>query len=158
MQLLGEQRSSDLDAYRSMMLCGFFDALPGLGIGLAAHQITQYRVEVRHRFTSSRYTTFDTADRDAFAGCRARLVDELDKPSAAKMRRPPHVHGRANRCLNVVGVESQRGTPHGGFDLSLVPRTSLPLPLTHLRNDTSEGGAEPLPQTPTQRPTGARLL
>jgi hypothetical protein len=39
-----------------------------------------------------------------------------------------------------------------------VPRTSLRLPLTHLRNDTPEGRAEPRPQTPTQRPAGARLF
>jgi hypothetical protein len=38
-----------------------------------------------------------------------------------------------------------------------VPRGSLTLPLTHLRNDTSGCRAEPRPQTPTQRPTGARL-
>lgn len=157
MQPLGVQRSSDLDAYRSTVLCSF-DVLPGLGVGLAAHQLAQYREEVRHRFTSSRYTTFDTAGRDAFVGCRARVVDQLDKTSAAETRRPPHVHGGAHRGLDVVGAEGQRGTTHRGLDLSLVPRTSLGLPLTHLRNDTPEGGAEPLPQTPTQRPTGARLF
>jgi hypothetical protein len=157
-QLLRDQPSTDLDAYCSTLLCGSFDGLPGLGVGLAAHQIAQYREEVRHRFTSSRYATFDTADRDAFVGCRARLLDQLDKTSAAEMRRPPHVHGSAHRGLNVVGAESQRGTTHRGLDLSLVSRTSLGLPLTHLRNDTPEEGAEPLPQTPTQRPAGARLF
>ena len=157
-QMLRDQRSSDFDTPRSTMLVGPVGVRWRLlGGGLVSHQLAQDREEVRHGLTLAGFTTLDTADRDAFVGRGAGLVHQLGKASAAETRRPPHTHHRVDRGLDIVGTEGQCGTADSGLNLGLVPRGSLTLPLTHLRNDTSGCRAEPRPQTPTQRPTGARL-
>jgi hypothetical protein len=73
------------------------------------------------------------------------------------VRRPPQVHPCGDRRVNIIGAEGQGGTPYCSLDLPSVARRSFTLSSTHVSNDTPEGGTEPLPQTPTQRPTGARV-
>lgn len=126
--------------------------------GMLVDQIAQDGPEVGHSFALTGFTPFDTANRDAFVGHAPCLLHQLRKASAAQARRPPQPlrcpHGR----LDVISAKGQRATPHGSFDLCLVARCPFALPPTHLRNDTGGGRtASPLPQTPTQRPTGARL-
>lgn len=144
--------------HSTLLVAGTFGDLRAHRARRIGHQIAQYREEVRHRLTPARFATPNTADRDARLGLRTGLLHKLDKPSTAQTRRPPHVHGGADRDLDVVSAERQRGTAHGSLDLGLKARRSLCLPSTHLPNDTPERGAEPLPQTPTQRPAGARLF
>jgi hypothetical protein len=130
----------------------------GVIVDVLADQIAQDREEVRHRLTSAGFTALDTADRDALLGRGARLLHQLPESPTTQMRRPPQPKSRGDRCLHIVSAEHQRTAPHGCLDLGLVARTALALPSTHVRNDIRGGSSSPLPQTPTQRPTGARLF
>ena len=129
----------------------------GVMIDVLADQVAQHSQEIRHGLTSAGFTALHTADRDALVGHGARLLHQLCEASAAQVRRPPQTHRRSDRGVNVIGAEDQRGTPHRSLDLASLARRSFALPSTHVSNDTPEGGAEPLPQTPTRRPTGARV-
>ena len=149
--MLHRQRSADVDAQHSTLLTTTARS------GRVGDQIAQHRQEVRHRLASARFATLDCTDRDALLGHSSGLLDKLSKSPTAKTRRPPHVHGGPDRGLDIVGTEGQRCTAYASLDLILEARRSLGLPSTHLPHDTPEGGAEPLPQTLTQRPTGARL-
>ena len=158
LRMLRAQHLADVDARHStLLLAGTVGDLRTHRARRVGHQIAQHREEVRHRLTSARFATLNTADRDTRLGLRSGLLHKLDKPSTAQTRRPPQVHGGVDRDLDVVRAERQRGTAHGSLNLGLKARRSLCLPTTHLPNDTPERGAEPLPQTPTQRPAGARL-
>ena len=126
-------------------------------IDVLADQVAQHGEEIRHRLTSARFTALHTADRDALLGHGARLLHQLCEAATPQVRRPPQTHRRGDRRVNVIGAEDQSSTPHGRLDLRVIARSAFALPLTHIRNGTPEGEAEPLPQTPTQRPTGARV-
>ena len=126
---------------------------------MLANQVAQDGPEIWHRLTLAWFTALDTANRDALVGHGARLLHQLRESTATQMRRPPQMPRRGDSCLDVVGAKDQRGTPHGGLNLRLIARCSFALPSTHVRNDNGGGRASsPLPQTPTQRPTGARLF
>jgi hypothetical protein len=129
-----------------------------LTLPLLGDQVLQHRQEIGHGLPMTSFATFDAAQRDTRLCDLVRLANELSEPTAARVARPPHAADCADGSVDVVSPERQRGTAYASFDLRCEPRASLALPLTHLRNDTPEGGAEPLPQTPTRRPTGARLL
>ena len=120
-----------------------------------ADQVAQDREKIRHGLTSARFTALHAAHRDALVGHSAGLLHQLCKSTAAQVRRPPQMHRRGDRRVNIVGAEDHSGTAHGSLDLRSVARHPFVLPLTHVRNDT--GGAcafSPLPQTPTRRPNG----
>ena len=127
-------------------------------VPLVGDQVSQHRQEVGHGLAVTSLATFDAAHRDARLRDLVRLTHELSESTAAQVARPPHVDGCTDGSVDIVSPECQRGTAHTCFDLRAKARPSLALPLTHICNDTPEGGAEPLPQTPTRRPTGARLL
>lgn len=127
-------------------------------VPLVGDQVLEHRQEVRHGLAVTSLATFDAAHRDARLRDLVRLTHELSESTAAQVARPPQADGCANRSVDIVSSKRQRGTAHAGFNLRFKARASLALPLTHIRNDTPEEGAEPLPQTPTRRPTGARLL
>jgi len=128
-------------------------------IDVLADQLAQRGPEVRHRLTLTSLPALDTTDRDAFLGHATRLLHQLCESAAAQMRRPPQPTSGRHRRLDVIGAECQCTTPHRRLDLRLVARHPFALPPTHVRNDTGGGRASsPLPQTPTQRPTGARLF
>jgi hypothetical protein len=127
-------------------------------VPLVGDQVLQHCQEVGHGLAVTSLAAFDAAQGYARLRDLIRLAHELSEPTAAQVARPPHTDGCADRSVDIVSPERQRGTTHAGVDLRSKARASLALPLTHIRNDTPEGGAEPLPQTPTQRPTGARLL
>lgn len=129
-----------------------------MSIDMLADQLAQHRPEVRHCLTLAGFATLDTTDRNALLSSGARLLHQLHESTTAQMRRPPQPLGRGDRGLDVIGAEDQRAAPHDSLDLCSVARRPFALPLTHLRNDTPQGGAKPLPQTPTQRPSGARLF
>jgi len=139
------QRSADADANRLL-------------VPLVGDQVLQHRYEVGHGLAMTSLAAFDAAPRDARLGDLVRVAHELSEATPAQLARPPHADGCADRSLGIISPERQRGTADAGFDLRSKARAALVLPPTHIRNDTPEGGAEPLPQTPTQRPTGARLL
>lgn len=126
--------------------------------GRLADQVAQNGPEIRHRLTSTWLTALDTTDRDALLGHGARLLHQLRESPTTHMRRPPQMHRCGDRRLDVIGAEDQRGTPHGSLDLRLIARRSFALPSTHVRNDTRGANTSPLPQTPTQRPPGARVF
>jgi len=127
-------------------------------IDLLADQVAKHSPEVRHRLASTGFPVLDTADRDALVGHSACLLDQLREAAATQMRRPPQPQRRSDRSVDVISSERQRAAPHGRLDFCLEARRAFSLPSTHVRNDTRRRSASPLPQTPTQRPTGARLF
>jgi hypothetical protein len=149
------QRLPECEPAAARLLVG---ASGGLLVEVLADQIAQDREEVRHRLTSAGLTPLDTADRDARLGHDAGLVHQLRESSTTQVRRPPQTPSRDDRCLDVISAERQCAAPYSRLDLRLVARRSLALPSTHVRNDTGGANTSPLPQTPTQRPTGARLF
>ena len=129
----------------------------GATIDVLADQVAQDREEVRHRLATTRFTATDTTDRDALLGHCTRLVYQLGELTTSQTTRPPQSRRGPDRGLDVISAEGQRGAAHGGLDLRVETGHSLGLPSTHPHNDTGGGRAEPRPQTPTQRPTGARV-
>jgi len=127
-------------------------------VPLVGDQVLQHCQEVGHGLAVTSLAAFDAAEGYTRLRDLIRLAHEFSESAAAQVARPPHADGCADGSVDVVSPERQRGTAHAGLDLRSKARASLALPLTHIHNDTPEGGAEPLPQTPTQRPTGARLL
>ena len=128
------------------------------GVAGLAKQIAQHSPEVRHGLALAWFTALDTADRDALVGHGACVLHQLRESPATQMRRPPQMHRCGDRRVDIIGAEDQRAAPYGRFDLRPVARRTFALPSTHVRNDTGGGSISPLPQTPTRRPTGARLF
>lgn len=130
----------------------------GVMIDVLADQVAQHREEIRHGLTLARFTSLHTTDRDTLLGQTPRLLHQLCEAPAAQVRRPPQTHRCGDRRVNIIGAEDHRGTPHRSLDLRSVARHPFALPSTHVHNDTAGGCASsPLPQTPTRRPTGARV-